>query len=141
MFPDCRSQRGFLLPVAMVLIVGIGVMAIAINRIASQSSQSSVAEGLSVQAFYAAESGAQLAMSRLLFNVNSRALVDANCAALDGTSLNFTASGLQACSTTLSCSISNVAGNPQNFYTLVSDASCGSGDLAAERSVEVKTFY
>lgn len=141
MFPDRRLQKGFLLPVAMIMIVGIGVMAIAISQIASQSSQSSVVEGLSIQAFYAAESGAQFAMNRLMFNTNSRAQADANCAAVNGSSLNFTANGLQACSTALSCSTNTVAGNPQSFYTIVSAASCGSGELAAERSVEVSSFY
>ena len=123
---------------AAILVVGIAILALAISRMASQSGQSSIIEGISAQAFYAAESGAQYGMNQLMFNVTSRTVSDANCGAL-GTTINFTAAGLSACSATISCSIGTVGGNPESFYTIRSEGSCGSGAMLAERIVEVSS--
>ena len=135
-----RKHRGFLIPVAAIIIVGIGVLAIAISRIASQSSQASVIEGISAQAFYAAESGAHYGMSVLMFDVTDRTVADTNCATVTGTTLNFTVTGLQACSALITCAVATVTGNVQSFYTIRSEASCGSGDIQAERIVEVSSY-
>ncbi len=133
-----RSNKGFLIPVAAILVVGIGVLALAISRMASQAGQSSIIEGISAQAFYAAESGAQYAMNRLMFNVTDRTVSDANCGTL-GTTLNFTAAGLGVCSATITCSVGTVPGNPQSFYTIRSEGTCGSGAMIAERIIEVSS--
>ncbi len=138
-FSRARS-RGFLIPLAAIVVVGIAVLAIAISDMAAQSSQAVVVEGLSVQAFYAAESGAYYGMHQLLFDVSDRAVADANCIALNGSTLNFTALGLQACSSDIFCTTATAAGNPQSFYTIRSEASCGAGDLTAERIIEVTSF-
>lgn len=135
-----RQARGFLIPLSAILLVGIGVLAVAINRISSQSSYASFLEGVSNQAFYAAESGAYYGMSQLMFDVDDRTVADTNCAGLTGNSLNFTANGLQNCSTDITCVVSTVSGNPLSFYTIRSEASCGSGDIFAERTVEVSSF-
>ncbi|MFL0808810.1 MAG: pilus assembly PilX N-terminal domain-containing protein [Agarilytica sp.] len=135
------KQRGFLIPVAMLLVVGIGVLALTISRITSQSSISAYNEGISLQAFYAAESGAYFGMNQLLFNVTLRTAADTNCINLDGSTLNGLANGLQACSVSITCSADTVGGDPQSFYTIVSTASCGAGEIYAERSVEVKSYY
>lgn len=116
------------------------MLAVAINRIASQMSQSSVVEGISLQAFYAAESGAYYGMNRLMFDVTDRTVADANCTALSGSVLNYTAVGLQVCSATITCTISSVGGSPLSFYSIRSDASCGSGSIFAERIVEVSSY-
>ncbi len=144
MFPNSmalpRKHRGFLIPVAAMIVVGIGVLALAMSRIASQSSQASVIEGISAQAFYAAESGAQYGMSVLMFNVTNRATADTNCGTVNGSTLNYTVTGLQACSAQITCTVSTVVGNPQSFYTIRSEASCGSGDIQAERIVQVSSY-
>lgn len=61
-----ERSKGFLMPLAAVLVVGVAMMALAISHMASNSGNSSVQEGLSLQAFYAAESGAQYAMNQLI---------------------------------------------------------------------------
>ncbi|MFT5082919.1 MAG: MSHA biogenesis protein MshP [Lentisphaeria bacterium] len=134
----CKKNKGFLIPLAAFIVFGIGLLAVAINKIASQSSHASVLEGISLQAFYAAETGAQYGMNRLMFDVTDRLVSDANCAALaGGITLNYTAAGLQACSATISCSMNTVAGFPFSFYAVRSEASCGSGEIAAQREIEV----
>lgn len=132
-------SSGFLIPMAAMIVVGIAVLATAIARIASQSGQASVVEGVSLQAFYAAESGAYYGMNQLMFDVSDRSVADTNCAAVSGSVLNYSANGLQACSATITCVVSTVGGSPLSFYSIRSDASCGSGDIFAERIVEVSS--
>lgn len=131
---------GFLIPMAAMIVVGVAVMATAIARIASQSGQASFVEGVSLQAFYAAESGAYYGMNRLMFDVTNRTVADANCTGFSGSVLNYPANGLQACSATITCVISTVGGSPLSFYSIRSEASCGSGDIYAERIVEVSSY-
>jgi len=133
------SQSGFLIPLALVLLVGIAFLAIAINRITGQSHGSTIQQGLSAQALFAAESGAQYAMSRLFFNTADRAAVDAQCAALaaPGQTLSFGVTGLSACSAVVRCSVAADSGNTISFYTINSTAQCGGGQLIGEREIEV----
>jgi len=144
MFPKApitySDTRGFLIPLSAIIVVGISILAIAISDMSSQSSQASVTEGVSVQAFYAAESGAYYGMNQLIFDVTDRAIADVNCAAVNGDTINFTTNGLQSCSANIFCILSTVTGNPQSFYTIRSEATCGSGSLISERIVEVSSF-
>lgn len=135
------NSKGFLMPLAAVLVVGVAMMALAISHMASNSGNSSVQEGLSLQAFYAAESGAQYAMNQLMFDVTSRTSADANCVSLSGASLNFSAIGLAVCSASLSCSVANDAANTTSFYSITSSANCGAGDLFAQRIITVSAFF
>ncbi len=138
--PNRDRQGGFLIPVAAMIVVGVAALALAISRITSQSSQASVVEGISMQAFYAAESGAYYGMSRLMFDVTSRAVADTNCTAVNGSTLNYSANGLQACSATITCSTASVGGSPLSFYTIRSSASCGSNEIFSQRIVEVSSY-
>ena len=95
-----------------------------------------------MQTFYAAESGAQYAMSRIFYvpsggSAISRAAADVNCAGITGASLNFAGDGLANCSTSLTCSISSDSTNLTSFYRVVSAASCGIAEVTAQRSIEV----
>lgn len=137
-----RKQDGLLIPVAMVIVVGIAVLALTISRITSQASISAYNEGISLQAFYAAESGAYYGMNQLLFNEAVRADVDTNCSDLNSNAaITGMANGLQACTVTVTCAVETVAGSIQSYYTIVSSAECGSGEIFAERSVEVRSFF
>ncbi len=129
-----------MIPLAAIIVVGLGVLALAISRISSQTGTSAIQEGISVQAFYAAESGAQLGMGRLFSNPANRAAVDANCIAVSGSNINFTVPGLDTCSTTIGCSRSTDAGDTISFYLITSTASCGSGSLVAERTIQVSAY-
>ncbi|SMF34668.1 MSHA biogenesis protein MshP [Alteromonadaceae bacterium Bs31] len=133
---DPRKEAGFLIPLALVLLVGISFLVIAINRLSGQTGTSTTVEGLSAQAFYAAESGAQYGMSRLFFDMNTRAQTDANCGAM-GTTINFTAPGLALCSAQVSCTRSVDASNTTSFYIINSLGRCGAAQLIGEREIEV----
>jgi len=137
---SAKQNKGFLIPLAAIIIVGVAILAAAISRFTSQSSQASVLEGISIQAFYAAESGANVAMNQLMFNVDDRSTADANCDALSGRVVNFSTAGLQVCQAIISCSRSNIVGSPQSFYNISSSGTCGSGDIFARRIIEVSSF-
>ena len=122
-----NSEKGFLIPLSLVLIVGLSLMAVAVNRLTSQSANSALLDGLSAQAFFAAESGAQYAMNQLLFDVTTTAAADTNCTAVNGDTINFSVNGLQSCSAQISCAITITAGESEHLYLITSSASCGSG--------------
>lgn len=142
MFPNniSKKEKGFLVPLAAIIVVGLGVLALAISRISGQGATSTVQEGLAVQTFYAADSGAQYGMNRLFFSATTRAQADTNCANLAGSTLNYSVPGLSLCSSNVTCSVSNDAGNTTSYYLITSAASCGSGDTRAERSIAVSAF-
>lgn len=143
MFPDrfapAKKQGGFLIPLAAIIVVGLAVLALSISRISSQTGTAAIQEGVSVQAFYAAESGAQIAMNQLFFNAADRGDVDNNCANLPA-NINYTVPGLDTCSATLECSRNIDTGDTTSFYVITSAASCGSGNLVAERIIQVSAY-
>lgn len=137
----CHSQAGFLMPLALFIVVGLGALAIAISRMESGSFSSAVQETLAVQAFYAAESGAHYGMNQLLFDVADKNAVDTNCVSVNGATVNFTVAGLRDCSATIECSAQSNTGESAGIYRLRSFATCGSGSLHAQRSVVTAARY
>lgn len=145
MYPErgLHQQRGFLMPLAVFIIVVMAGLALTMARTVSQSNTSVVQTAVGIQAFYAADAGAQWAMNRLFYNAAApltRASVDASCAALSGQSLNFATDGLRDCSTQLQCSRSTDASDTTSYYRLVSAADCGSAPVDSQRTVEVSAF-
>ena len=138
-----RGQRGFLMPLAIFILVVMGFFAITISRLTGQTAIATAQEAISVAAFYAAESGAQFGMNQLFYDTGaaiSRATVDANCTALSGSVFNFAVNGLNGCDATVSCSRSVDAANTTSYYRLQSQAACGSGGVSAQRTIEVSAY-
>jgi MSHA biogenesis protein MshP len=135
------KQAGFLMPLALFILVGLGALALAISRLSSGQFSSAVQETISVQAFYAAESASQLAMNRILFNATSKADADLNCAAVNGSRLNYSAPGLNNCSAQLACTAIANAGETAGIYRIESVASCGGGMLIGERRLVTAVRY
>lgn len=136
-------NKGFMIPLALFILVSMAALAIAINRMAAQSTSSSTLEGVSLQAFFAAESGAQYAMHFLMFDVTQRSESDNNCSTMPLSVPNFphaSAAGLQACSLSLSCQQDSVSTSSASYYTITSTAECGSGTLQAKRTIEVSAY-
>ncbi|WP_188150349.1 hypothetical protein [Teredinibacter waterburyi] len=133
------SQGGFLLPLVIFLLVGVSMLAIAISRVSSFSGASSSAEGLSVQALFASESGLQWGMNQLFFQQTSRIAVDANCTTLEnsgaGQTLTYSVDGLSSCTTQINCSISTQGAT--SYYTLESSSTCGGGNLLGQRRLQI----
>lgn len=165
MFPNVRQsarllrQQGFLIPLAIFILVVMAVLALVVARTANQTNSSFTQELLSVEAFYAAESGAQRAMQVLFFpDSSSRQAVDARCASLATTYTFPGVNGLQLCSTEVSCtcvyksgancdSANNanyqLASNPNvssSFYTVKSSAHCGEDRFLAERLIQAGAY-
>lgn len=140
-----RSQQGFLLPIAMFILVALGALALTVARFSGQASIAGVQEGVSLQAFYAAESGAQYAMSQLYYVASGGSAIDrvavaTNCASVNGDTINFSGAGLNNCSTSIVCSASSDAGSATSFFTIASAAVCGVGEVSASRTLEVSSF-
>lgn len=143
-----RKQAGFLMPVAIFIVVIMGLFALMIWRTSVQTNRAAVQELLSTQAFYAAESGAQTGMNELFYpNASSKVAVDNQCANMGSLNLNFSGiEGLNLCSATVTCECSDENGaacEPSagySFYTLSSVGECGSGDLRAERSLRMSSY-
>src|SRR5690554_1425990 len=135
------KQAGFLMPLALFILVGLGALALTISRLSSGQFSSAVQETISVQAFYAAESASQLAMNRILFTATNKADADLNCASVNGSSLNFTTAGLNGCSAQLSCAVVANAGDASGIYQVEVNATCGSGTLVAERRLITAVRY
>lgn len=136
-----ESQHGFLIPLALILLVGISFLAIAIGRMSGQSAMSSTLEEVSAMAFYAAESGGQIAMGNLYRNAPTRTETDLNCTgSVNGSTVAFNRTGLIGCTSQLACSVSFNPENTRSYYTLYSSGRCGSGALTAERRIQITTF-
>lgn len=129
------------MPLALFIVIGLGALALAISRMSSGSFSAAVQETLAVQAFYAAESGAQYGLHRLLFDAANKGVVDTRCAAVNGATLNLNVAGLRDCSVAIACSIQSNAGETAGIYRLTSSATCGSGDMLAQRRVVTAARY
>lgn len=153
-----QNQRGFLLPLALFILVVMGVLALTISRTSIQTQTSGIREFTNIQAFYAAESGAQRGMQILFFNNATRQTTDAACAVMT-INHNFSGiDGLGICTAQVSCicryqdntscnagvavnyAATAAPGVVRSFYTLTSVGSCGQQQFRAERTIQVGAF-
>lgn len=131
-----KRQGGWLMPMAVFIIVVMALFAATMNRIGSQSAISVVQEQLSLQAFYAAESGAQLALNQLLYPLINRVQAEQVCTNIHSSMTQFPAPGMQGCRVTLACTHPTDSSAP-GVITIVSRGICAQGGLMAQRSLEV----
>lgn len=124
------SQRGFSLPVAIFILVIMALIGTALVNLTLSSHQSLSQEVMSTRAFYAAESGAQTALSQL-FPLNGTA---ATCSAPYPT-VALSATGLDGCSAVVSCSSNIISTN--TYYTLTSTGRCNFVTTSATRQIEL----
>lgn len=153
-----KKQKGFLLPLALFIMLVMGSFAVVLSRNTIQSSTSAVLELITVQTFYAAESGAQRGMQILFYpDPTVRQTVDNRCASMNAT-FNFTETGLKNCSTVVTCaclcqdnsacdasnaanySPAAAANRLSSFYNINSVATCGTGNIRSTRTIEVGSF-
>lgn len=152
-----KQQRGFLIPLALFIIVVLGYLALVITRTATQTSNSITQELLNTQTFYAAESGTQRGMQALFFpDASVRKDVDERCASMNQ-AISFTGiTGLSHCSAQVTCSCrynNNAACAPAtaanydittsvtiSFYTLNTLATCGQDNFRSERTIQAGAF-
>lgn len=138
-YVSAQKQRGFLMPLAIFIVVVMSLFAAALWRTTVQTSLSGAQEMVTVQAFYAAESGAQNGMQALFFpDANNRNAVDTRCTALSLNTVFTGVAGLNSCSAQVSCAGSSAGAT--SFYTITSIGRCGSGLMSAVRTVKVGSF-
>jgi MSHA biogenesis protein MshP len=126
-----QKQAGMGLPTALFIILVLSLIVAALNNMNDISAKAYGREWLSMQAFYAAESGAQAAASWTLHPDLTRP----SCNALYYTR-NFSAVGMANCSVQVACVQDNVGSD--NFYTLTSSGTCGTGIDQARRIIQVR---
>ena len=147
-----KKQRGFLLPLALFIMLVVATMAVMLTKKLAQTSDSYIIDGLSIQAFYAAETGGQLAMHELFFADTQRLSVDGRCVAMS-ISQTLSGVGLNNCTITVSCNCvyedntscditdadnySGAAGVINSFYTINSRSQCGVGNTISQHHIEI----
>lgn len=158
MYPESlKRQDGFLIPLALFIVVVMGLLALVLARNTNVSQRGFTQELLSTQAFYAAETATQRGMQILFFpDASSRQSVDSRCAGLS-TTYNFAGvDGLNLCQAQVSCTcvyqnnIPCAAGTAANYqtasanhtsiYTLTSRGSCSAGNIAAARQIQASAY-
>ena len=128
-------QRGVNLPTAIFVITLLAMLAVAINALVTQSSQSYQEEINLTRAFYAAESGAGFGMNTIFPPEGFPGYgAPAQCAAGPRV-YTFTVPGLNACTATVTCSTKPVGST--TYATVTSVGNCD--DI--ERTVQVRTSY
>jgi MSHA biogenesis protein MshP len=158
MYPESlKRQDGFLIPLALFIVVVMGLLALVLARNSNLSQRGFTQELLGTQAFYAAETGTQRAMQTLFFpDASSRQSVDSRCAGLSTTYSFSGVDGLNLCQAQVSCTcvyqnnIPCAAGTATNYqnnsashtsiYTLISRGSCSAGDIAASRQIQASAY-
>jgi len=127
-----NKQQGIGLPATVFIIVILSLIVVAMGDLTESSSLGFGQNYQSMRAFYAAESGAQIALNRVFVGGQacSNALVDID---FDSGGDN---PGLNDCIVELECSGDTVSSI--EYRTLISTATCGSGFEQAIRSIEVR---
>lgn len=130
--PQFIKQGGFGLPAAIFVITVLALVITTMARLQQSSADGSSLQLLSLRAFYAAESGIELALNVIIPPDGSAGRA---CATSPFYQQTFTVAGLNQCSAEVSCRELLIDGESQ--YVLLSRGQCGDGTLQAQRQIEV----
>lgn len=122
-----RSQSGAGLPVALFIITVLSMIVLGMSQVLESSGGAVSLQIQSQRAFYAAESGAQIAVRDVLENDS--------CGAVS-TPMNFGAGALSDCNASLTCGTVTVGS--ETIFTIESTGQCGAGADQATRVIEVR---
>lgn len=121
---NLKKQAGLGLATALFVITILGLIAVFMSQLMTSNVASFTEEMELVQSFYAAESGAQLAMNNIYFPLT---VSSAQCPA--STTFSFTEGALNTCSAEVACEQIGVDvdgdGSDEAFYTITSAGTCG----------------
>ena len=135
MYPErsVYKQTGAGLPVALFVITVLALLVIGMAQLQESSGKAISLQIQSQRAFFAAESGAQLAVAEVLDS--------GDCSGVPAV-LDFTVGALRECRALLVCSASDpyaIGGSGgDRVLTIVSTGQCGGGEDLATRRVEVR---
>ena len=125
--PDLRKQTGAGLPVALFIITVLALLVVGMAQLQESSGRSISLQIQSQRAFFAAESGGQVGVKRVLDDpANPQCFVD--------DTLSFPGGGLSDCRAEIRCT--DVTGN--GLFEVISEGRCGSGQEEARRTVQVR---
>ncbi|MBL3558347.1 MULTISPECIES: hypothetical protein [Marinobacter] len=128
-----KKQSGAGLPVALFIVTVLAFLVLGMSQLQQGSGESISLQIQSQRAFFAAESGAQVAV---------RDVLEADsCSGLHSPLAFNDANGLQGCSATMTCEsvTADIGGSGGNtVFTITSSGQCGAGADQASRSVEVR---
>jgi len=127
-----NKQKGIGLPATVFLISILALIVVAMSDLTESSNVGFAQDFQSTRAFYAAETGAQLALNRVF--VGGQACSNALADIVFGSDASDL--GLENCTVVLSCSSVDVLS--VNYRSFVSTATCGGGFEQATRSIEVR---
>jgi len=138
MYPEFHlryKQKGIGLPMAIFVITILALITLGITSLQENNGLSMAVDVNSQRAFFAAESGSQIALSKVFPPSGVGA---GSCTATQSTiwSGNFTVPGLARCSAVVTCVVDTVSS--KKYDTFVSTGQCGSGADAATRVIEVR---
>ena len=134
MCPDFRlnKQAGAGLPIALFIITVLSLIVLGMSQLQESSGQSISLQIQSQRAFYAAESGAQVAVRNALVN---------NTCATGPTTLSFDTPGLSTCRAFVTCNSipdTELSTGETTVYSIESSGQCGVGADQATRVIEVR---
>lgn len=126
------KQKGIGLPATVFLIVIVALIIAALSDLNTKTNIGFGQDFYSIRAFYASESGAQIALNRVFVGGQacSPAIADID---FDTVANN---EGLESCNVSLSCE--QIIVDSVNYYTFTSTATCGAGLEQAQRSIQVR---
>lgn len=134
MYPEPFYQRGVGLPAALFVITLMAAIAVAINYLVSQNAETLEEELRLTRAFYAAESGAGLAMGLLFPPDDFPQYTPSLACPTVAREVAFLAEGLTVCSATIAC-VLDATVDAVNYFTVTSTGTCGE----VSRTVQVRT--
>lgn len=127
-------QQGLGLPAAIFVITVLALLAVAINALLSDNAETFEEENNLTRAFYAAESGAGIAMNTVYPPEDYPGYATAECV-VGPRIYNFITDGLGNCSASVSCTPISIG--TTTYATIESTGSCD----GVERTVQVRTSY
>lgn len=154
-----QYQAGFLIPLALFILVVMGGTSIAITRMGLVNRIGPMQEHLSMQAYYAARTGAEYTLHNIYFlppqndpdsvDVIDYTHVQAVCdpSDTDDEPIDKIEMPASKCSATISCQWRCVTANANSNLqilelTIISQGICGSeGELWADRTIEVGSVF
>jgi MSHA biogenesis protein MshP len=131
---DPGKQTGAGLPIALFIITVLALLVVGMAQLQQSTGKSISLQVQSQRAFFAAESGAQVAVQQVLGG-NS-------CAGIGG-SVSFPSAGLAGCNANLTCNADSGFGKiggsgGDTLYSITSSGQCGTGVDGAHRVIEVR---
>lgn len=125
-----KHQQGSMLVVALFIIIVISLLAASLAKILGSSADGIANEVYSAKAIYAAESG----MENVIYKV-----VQENICLLNSTMSLAAITGLENCKVNMQCTeIELKDGSNESLYYLQSAGSCEGGRFVAEHKVEAE---